>query len=138
MHLDVIQIFVFSLVFAEATYKVLNFLTKYIRFYNLTTLCLLFCGTKMQTSFIKTLKVNLSMYEINKLLHGKCARIGFLHSSVLYQTSHSFAALTRSISDTSPTPAKIPYARTFHEVISILIMLSIEETDHTTSGSLPY
>ena len=29
------------------------------------------------------------------------------------------AALTRSISDTSPTRVKIPYARAFHEVISI-------------------
>ena len=44
---------------------------------------------------------------------------GFSHSSVLYQNSHSLAALTRSISDTSPTRVKIPYARAFHEVISI-------------------
>ena len=39
---------------------------------------------------------------------------GFSHSLVLYQKSHSFAALTRSISDTSPTRVKIPY-----EVISM-------------------
>ena len=38
----------------------------------------------------------------------------------LYQKSHSFAALTRSISDTSPTRAQMPYARTSHEEISIL------------------
>ena len=37
----------------------------------------------------------------------------------MYLKSHSFAALTRSISDTSPTHVKIPYARAFHEVISI-------------------
>ena len=37
----------------------------------------------------------------------------------MYQKSHSFAALTRSISDTSPTRVKIPYAHAFHEVISI-------------------
>ena len=37
----------------------------------------------------------------------------------MYLKSHSFAALTRSISDTSPTRVKIPYARAFHEVISI-------------------
>ena len=43
---------------------------------------------------------------------------GFSHSLVLYQKSHSFAALTRSISDTSPTCVKIPYARAFREVIS--------------------
>ena len=42
---------------------------------------------------------------------------GFSHSLVLYQKSHSFAALTRSISDTSPTRVKIPYARAFHEVM---------------------
>ena len=36
-----------------------------------------------------------------------------------YQKTHSFAALTRSISDTSPTRVKIPYARAFHEVIFI-------------------
>ena len=35
--------------------------------------------------------------------------------------SHSFAAFTRSISDTSPTRVKIPYAHAFHKVISIYI-----------------
>ena len=39
------------------------------------------------------------------------------------QKSHSFAALTRSISDTSPTRVKIPCARAFHEVISISLTL---------------
>ena len=51
----------------------------------------------------------------------KSAGTGFSHSLVLYQKSHSFAALTRSISDTSPSRVKIPYARAFHEVISICI-----------------
>ena len=37
----------------------------------------------------------------------------------MYQKSHPFAALTRSISDTSPTCVKILYARALHEVISI-------------------
>ena len=63
------------------------------------------------------------MYEINKLLHGKrfvrvFTLVGFV-SAGGYQKSHSFAALTRSISDTSPTRVKIPYARAFHQVISI-------------------
>ena len=35
------------------------------------------------------------------------------------ESAFAFAALTRSISDTSPTRVKIPYARAFHEVISI-------------------
>ena len=43
---------------------------------------------------------------------------------VLYQKSHSFAALTLSISDTSPTRVKIPYARAFHEVISIYLVFT--------------
>ena len=47
------------------------------------------------------------------------ALYGIFTPLVLYQKSHSFAALTRSISDTSPTRVKIPYARAFHEVISI-------------------
>ena len=33
-----------------------------------------------------------------------------------YQKTHSFAALTRSFSDTSQLVNKKPYARTFHEV----------------------
>ena len=41
------------------------------------------------------------------------------HTRCLYQKTHSLAALARSISDTSPTRAKIPYARPAHEVISI-------------------
>ena len=44
---------------------------------------------------------------------------GFSHELVKYQKSHSFAALTRSISDTSPTRVKILYARVFHEVMAI-------------------
>ena len=43
------------------------------------------------------------------------------HSRYLYQKSHSLAALAHSISDTSPTRAKIPYARPAREVISIYI-----------------
>ena len=61
------------------------------------------------------------MYQINKLQHGKrFVRDFHTRWFNLYQKSHSFAALTRSISDTSPTRVKIPYARAFHEVISIL------------------
>ena len=41
------------------------------------------------------------------------------HTRCLYQKSHSLAALARSISDTSPTRAKIPYAPPAHEVISM-------------------
>ena len=53
------------------------------------------------------------MYEINKLLHGKRFVRDF-HTRWL-----CIRNLTRSISDTSPTRVKIPYARAFHEVISI-------------------
>ena len=63
------------------------------------------------------------MYKINKLQHGKGFFTGFSHSLVKYQKSHSFAAITRSISDTSPTRVKIPCARAFHEVISLSILL---------------
>ena len=61
------------------------------------------------------------MYEINELQHGKHFVWDFLHLMVLYQISHSFVALTRSISDTciSPTCVKIPYGCAFHEVIFI-------------------
>ena len=70
-------------------------------------------------------RLNLSMHEINKLQHGKRARQGFSHSLVKYQKSHSFAALSRSISDTAPTRVKIPYARAFHEVISIFVAVAV-------------
>ena len=63
------------------------------------------------------------MYKINKLQHGKGFFKGFSHSLVKYQKSHSFAAITRSISDTSPIRVKIPCARAFHEVISQSILL---------------
>ena len=43
----------------------------------------------------------------------------------LYQESHSLAALARSISDTSPTRAKIPHAPPAHEVISISFIILI-------------
>ena len=43
------------------------------------------------------------------------------HTRCLYQKSHSLAALARSISDTSPTRAKIPYPPPAHEVISIFL-----------------
>ena len=45
------------------------------------------------------------------------------HTRCLYQKSQSLAALARSISDTSPTRAKIPYAPPAHEVISISLLL---------------
>ena len=60
------------------------------------------------------------MYKNKQITAWKPLCTGFSRSLVLYQKSHSFAALTRSISDTSPTRVKIPYARAFHEVISIL------------------
>ena len=40
-----------------------------------------------------------------------------------YQHFYSFAALTRSISDTSATRAQIPYASTFHEVFSTYVQI---------------
>ena len=56
------------------------------------------------------------------------------HTRCLYQKSHSLAALARSISDTSPTRAKISYAPPAHEVISIccrrLSNCMIEEIPH--------
>ena len=45
------------------------------------------------------------------------------HCMFLYQKSHTFAALTRLISDTSTTHVHIPYTRTFHEVFYIIIQL---------------
>ena len=48
-----------------------------------------------------------------------CGLVQNFHTRCLYQKSHSLAALARSISDTSPTRAKIPYAPPAHEVISI-------------------
>ena len=45
------------------------------------------------------------------------------HTRCLHQKSHSLAVLARSISDTSPTRAKIPYARPAHEVISMEMTL---------------
>ena len=53
------------------------------------------------------------MYKINKLQHGERFVRDF-HTSWF-----CIRNLTRSISDTSPTRVKIPYARDFHEVISI-------------------
>ena len=53
------------------------------------------------------------MYEINKLLHGKRFVRDF------HTRWFCIRNLTRSISDTSPTRVKIPYARAFHVVISI-------------------
>ena len=53
------------------------------------------------------------MYEINKLLHGKRFVRDF------HTRRFCIRNLTRSISDTSTTRVKIPYARAFHEVISM-------------------
>ena len=47
------------------------------------------------------------------------------HTRCLYQEAHSLAALSRSISDTSPTRAKIPYAPPAHEAISICLTTEI-------------
>ena len=60
------------------------------------------------------------MYKNDKQITAwKALCTGFSHSLLKYQKSHSFAALNRSISDTSATRVKIPYVRAFHEVISI-------------------
>ena len=53
------------------------------------------------------------MYKINKLQRGKRFVRDF------HTRWFCIRNLTRSISDTSPTRVKIPYARAFHEVISI-------------------
>ena len=53
------------------------------------------------------------MYKINKLQHRKRFVRDF------HTRWFCIRNLTRSISDTSPTRVKIPYARAFHEVISI-------------------
>ena len=55
------------------------------------------------------------MYKINKLHHGRRFVRDF------HTRWFCIRNLTRSISDTSPTRVKIPYARAFHEVISILL-----------------
>ena len=47
------------------------------------------------------------------------------HTPCLYHKSQSLAALARSISDTSPTRAKIPHAPPAHEVISISFIILI-------------
>ena len=65
----------------------------------------------------------MSQYVYNK--HNttcKGLRTVFTYSLFLYEKSHSFAGLTRSIFDTSTTRVLIPYATTFHEVFSIQIM----------------
>ena len=66
----------------------------------------------------KKKKCSLSTYKINKLLHGQGACTEFSHSLFVSENSLARCALARSISDTSPTRAKIPYARAAHEVIS--------------------
>ena len=75
----------------------------------------------------------MSQYVYNK--HNtiwKVLGMVFTHLLFLYQKSYSFAALTRSISDTSTTRAYIPYASTFHEVFSsnvvVFLLFTINET----------
>ena len=70
-----------------------------------------------------TLLVILLLPHILTLINITCRTV-FTHELFLYQKSHSFAALTRSISDTSTTRA---YARTFHEVFYIFWMAKIHE-----------
>ena len=60
----------------------------------------------------------LEIFEIKRPPKWWLSRTVFKHSS-LYQKSHSFAALTRSITDTSTTRALTPYTRTFHELFSM-------------------
>ena len=50
------------------------------------------------------------------------------HTRCLYQKSYPLAALACSISDASPTRAKIPYTRPAHEVISISAIILQRET----------
>ena len=72
------------------------------------------------------------MYEMNKLLHGQGACTEFSHSLFV-----SEIALARSISDTSPTPAKIPYAPPAHKVISIyLICFAVEKYNKNKKNKL--
>ena len=83
------------------------------------------------------------MYKINKLQHGKHFVRDFHMHSVKDQKSHSFAALTRSISGTSPTCVKIPYALAFHEIISISLFKSFgkdlqECYEYVTRGSIKF
>ena len=63
------------------------------------------------------------MYKIKKTTAWKALCAGFSHPLVKNQNSHSFAVLTRSISDTSATRSKIQYARAFHEVISSICFI---------------
>ena len=76
------------------------------------------------------------MYTIHTTPHVKCWRTVFTHWLFLYQKSHSFAALTRSISDTKTTRVQIPYVSTFHEVFSInftvYILLRLDWTKEQT------
>ena len=62
----------------------------------------------------------------------------FTHSLFLYQKSYSFAALTRSISDTSTTRAQIPYASTFHEVLSMYNIQAISKNLAISFFAIPY
>ena len=67
----------------------------------------------------------MSQYVYNK--HNTPRKVlcaAFTDSLFLYQKSHSFAVLNRSISDTSTTRAQIPWARTFREVFYIRHMPS--------------
>ena len=59
------------------------------------------------------------MYEIKIYYFMGRALVRDFHTRCLYQKSHPLAALSFSISDTSPTRAKIPNTRSAHEVISI-------------------
>ena len=64
---------------------------------------------------------------MDNTLYGIFTLVGFV-------SEISLAALTRSISDTSPTRVKIPYAHAFHEVISIFsIFLVVQQTKYCCS-----
>ena len=70
------------------------------------------------------------MYKINKLQHGKHFVLDF-HTRwfCIRNLTRSLRSLVR-FHDTSPTRVKIPYARAFHEVISI------SNTDLLKSGAM--
>ena len=62
------------------------------------------------------------MYKKNKLQHGKRFVRDF-HTR--WFSIRNLTRSLRSLSDTSPTRVKIPYARAFHEVISIFSTIKL-------------
>ena len=61
--------------------------------------------------------INMCVLYIERLLHGKRARMGFSHELAMYLKSNEWGQLTSEIFDTKPTSAKNPVQSTFHAVI---------------------